>query len=396
MKTIIKSREIYTEGGVIDGYIVFENSKIIDITEEKPVGLIIDHSESRVIPGIIDIHNHGFGGWSMTDPATESDIRGFCKSLATIGVTGVLPTAKEEAFVAIHEVMRNSYEGSRIYGIHSEGPFWARGGENTIGMTWPTPSIEETERLVKLAKGSMKIMAIAPELKNSYEVIKYLHSENIKVACCHTKAKSEEIHDAEVKVKLDIATHLGNGMQGIHHRNVGALGGLLLENNIQYELIADLNHVCSEMIQLMFKCQPYDKFCLISDSNFMAGLPTGKYMRYDREMFSDEKGLILNSDGRICGSGKWVLSNMEKLEKVVNIPFKEIVKMASLNPAKFLGINQETGSLVIGKSADIVVINKDFEVMKTYIQGNLSFDSSINKKEDFYNDEAMKKRIADL
>ncbi|SJZ66233.1 N-acetylglucosamine-6-phosphate deacetylase [Anaerorhabdus furcosa] len=396
MRTIIKSNEIYTEGGVLNGYIIFEDNKIIDITEEVPVGEIIDYSKYRVIPGIIDIHNHGFGGWSMTDPANKEDIIGFCKSLATVGVTGVLPTAKEEAFVAIHDVMQSDYEGARIHGIHSEGPFWARGGENTIGMTWPTPSLEETKRLVELANGSLKMMAIAPELENAYDVIKYLHSENIKVACCHTKAKSQQIHDAERKVKLDIATHLGNGMQGIHHRDVGALGALLLENNIQYELIADLNHVCSEMMQLMFKCQPYDKFCLISDSNFMAGLPTGRYIRYDREMFSDEKGLILNSDGRICGSGKWVLSNMEKLEKIVKVPFEEIVKMASLNPAKFLGINQNTGSLTIGKEADIVIINHDYEVLRTYIQGKIGFDSAINKKEDFYNHEAMKKKIAEL
>lgn len=391
---IIKSNHIFTESRERSGYLVIEDGKIKDILETYEGTVDYDYSDKRVIPGIIDIHNHGFGGWSMTDDASEDIVRGYVKALTTIGVTTCLPTAKEGAFEAIADVMNGEYTGARIEGIHSEGPFWARGGENTIGMTWPLPDVEETKRLVTKAKGVMKIMAIAPELPGAYDVIDYLHSENIKVACCHTKAKAEDIRKANDQVGLDIATHLGNGMQGIHHRNVGALGGLLLEDNLMYEVITDLNHICADMLKLMFRIQPYEKFCLISDSNFIAGLPVGTYIRYGREMYADEKGLILNSDGRICGSGKWVLSNMEKLENVVGVAFDEIVKMASLNPARFLHIEDKTGSIKKGKDADVVVIDDNYNCLLTLVKGQVCYDASKDNQHDYFNHEALKLKVA--
>ena len=391
---IIKSNHIFTESRERSGYLVIEDGKIKDILETYEGTVDYDYSDKRVIPGIIDIHNHGFGGWSMTDDASEDIVRGYVKALTTIGVTTCLPTAKEGAFEAIADVMNGEYTGARIEGIHSEGPFWARGGENTIGMTWPLPDVEETKRLVTKAKGAMKMMAIAPELPGAYDVIDYLHSENIKVACCHTKAKAEDIRKANDQVGLDIATHLGNGMQGIHHRNVGALGGLLLEDNLMYEVITDLNHICADMLKLMFRIQPYEKFCLISDSNFIAGLPVGTYIRYGREMYADEKGLILNSDGRICGSGKWVLSNMEKLENVVGVAFDEIVKMASLNPARFLHIEDKTGSIKKGKDADVVVIDDNYNCLLTLVKGQVCYDASKDNQHDYFNHEALKLKVA--
>ena len=391
---IIKSNHIFTESRERSGYLVIEDGKIKDILENYEGTVDYDYSDKRVILGIIDIHNHGFGGWSMTDDADESIVRGYVKALTTIGVTACLPTAKEGAFEAVADVMNGEYTGARIEGIHSEGPFWARGGENTIGMTWPSPDVEETKRLVAKAKGAMKMMAIAPELPGAYDVIDYLHSENIKVACCHTKAKAEDIRKANDTVGLDIATHLGNGMQGIHHRNVGALGGLLLEDNLMYEVITDLNHICADMLKLMFRIQPYDKFCLISDSNFIAGLLVGTYIRYGREMYADEKGLILNSDGRICGSGKWVLSNMEKLENVVGVAFDEIVKMASLNPARFLHIDDKTGSIKKGKDADVVVIDDNYNCLLTLVKGQVCYDASKDNQNDYFNHEALKLKVA--
>lgn len=387
-----KSKHIYTEGGVVDGYLTIEDGRIAGVGS-RWAGPYEDLGDLWVCPGIIDVHNHGFGGWSMTDPCKDKDIRGYVKALTSVGVTGILPTAKEEAFEAVVRVMDQEYEGARIYGIHSEGPFWARGGENTVGETWPRPSVEETKRLVEKAGGRMTVMAIAPELPGAYDVIRYLHSQNIKVACCHTAALSEEIFAAAREVGLDIATHLGNGMRGIHHRNVGALGALLLMDDMWYEVITDLNHICADMLKIMFRLKPYDRFCLISDSNFIAGLLSGTYMRYGREMRADEKGLILNSDGRICGSGRWVLSNMGQLVNHVGVPMEEAVKMASLNPARYLGIDGETGSISEGKRADLMVIDSDFVCRRTYVDGRQVYDRETDTPERIFNPDAMARRV---
>ncbi len=390
--TIWKSKRIYTEDGVVDGYITIEDGRIAGVSRQWD-GPCEDLGEAAVCPGIIDVHNHGFGGWSMTDPCGDREVRGYVKALASVGVTGILPTAKEDAFEAVARVMDEECEGAKIYGIHSEGPFWARGGENTVGETWPLPSVEEARRLVEKAAGRMTVMAIAPELPGAYDVIRYLHSQNIKVACCHTAAHSEEIFAAAREVGLDIATHLGNGMRGIHHRNVGALGALLLLNDMWYEVITDLNHICSDMLKIMFRLGSYDRFCLISDSNFIAGLPAGTYLRYGREMRADEKGLILNSDGRICGSGKWVLSNMGQLVNRVGVPMKEAVKMASLNPARYLGVDGETGSIREGKRADLMVIDTDFVCLRTLVGGKIVYDRETDAPERIFNPEAMARRV---
>ena len=391
----LKSNHILTEQGFQAGYLTVEDGKIVSVSSLCQGGYE-DLGDLSVYPGIIDIHNHGFGGWSMTDPCEEKDIRGYAKALTTVGITGVLPTAKEAAFEAIASVMDQEYEGARVLGIHSEGPFWARGGENTVGESWPARSVKETERLVKLAGGKMAVMALAPEVPGAYEVIRYLHEHKIRVACCHTKAKAQDIYDAHQKAGLDIATHLGNGMQGIHHRDVGALGALLLLDDIRYEVITDLNHICPDMLRIMFRLQPYDKFCLISDSNFIAGLPAGVYMRYGREMYANEKGLILNSDGRICGSGKWVLHNIGQLVKYVGVPEEEAVKMASINPAAYLGIDHITGSIRPGKKADLAVVDASFTCRRTYVGGELVFDREKTPQEALFNPEAMKRRVRDL
>lgn len=391
----LKSNHILTEQGFQAGYLTVEDGKIVSVSSLCQGGYE-DLGDLSVYPGIIDIHNHGFRGWSMTDPCEEKDIRGYAKALTTVGITGVLPTAKEAAFEAIASVMDQEYEGARVLGIHSEGPFWARGGENTVGESWPAPSVKETERLVKLAGGKMAVMALAPEVPGAYEVIRYLHEHKIRVACCHTKAKAQDIYDAHQKAGLDIATHLGNGMQGIHHRDVGALGALLLLDDIRYEVITDLNHICPDMLRIMFRLQPYDKFCLISDSNFIAGLPAGVYMRYGREMYANEKGLILNSDGRICGSGKWVLHNIGQLVKYVGVPEEEAVKMASINPAAYLGIDHITGSIRPGKKADLAVVDASFTCRRTYVGGELVFDREKTPQEALFNPEAMKRRVRDL
>lgn len=389
---VLKSDNIYTEEGKRSAYLKIENGRIVDILSTYN-GEYVDYSDKIIIPGIIDVHNHGYGGWSVTDKANVDIIKGYAKVLPSIGVTAILPTAAESAFEAVADCMDSDYEGAEILGIHSEGPFWARGGENTVGAVYPKPDVARTKELIAKAKGKMKVMAIAPELEGAEEVIKVLQNAGIKVAACHTAATYEQIKQVNERYPLDIVTHLGNGMQGMHHRNVGALGAFMLADNLYYELIADLNHICKEMIRIFFKLQPYDRFCLISDSSFLAGLPQGMYLRYGREMYIDEKGLVLNSDGRICGSGKYVLYDMKQLVKEVGVDMHDVVKMASLIPARYLNIAADYGSIRLHKYADLVVIDRDFNCLYTYVKGKLVYDHECDTAEQLFNKEAMKFRL---
>ena len=391
MKTVLKSKKIFTPDGVVDGYLTINNGIIESIATSTSETDVMDVGDKMVLPGIIDVHNHGFGGWSVTDTADVDIIKAYAKALTTIGVTTVLPTAREEAFAAIADCMEMEYDGAKMPGIHSEGPFWARGGENSVNENYPAPDVEETKRLIDVAKGKLVYMAIAPEVPGAYDVIRYLNSQGILVTACHTKAMSQDIFDAMKETKIDAVTHLGNGMQGIHHRNVGALGAFLLSDGLYYEIITDLNHICKEIIQMMFKLQPYERFMLISDSNYMAGMPVGRYMRYGREMRMTEEGLIKDTNGRICGSGKYVLYNMKMLVNEVGVPMDKVIEMASLVPARFLSIDDKTGSLETGKEADIMVIDDDYNCNYTFVSGKLVYDSSKDQLE--INPDAYKNKL---
>ena len=143
MTAILHSTRIVTEQGIREGWLEIEAGRIRCISDHPLPGEIVDVGSDRIIPGIIDIHNHGYGGWSMTDPAQVSDVEGFARAVASIGVTCVLPTAKESAFEAIAQCVGKELDGAWIFGIHSEGPFWARGGENTVGEEYPLPDVED-------------------------------------------------------------------------------------------------------------------------------------------------------------------------------------------------------------------------------------------------------------
>lgn len=395
---IIKSKQILTENGFINGYLTIEDGIIVSITNNigkdcLNVENAIDYGNLKVIPGLIDIHCHGYGGWSMTDPATVDTVKGFSKAMSSIAVTTVLPTGKLASFEAIADCMDSDYIGARIYGIHSEGPFWARGGENTVGEEWPLPDLEMTKEYIDKCKGKLVMMAIAPELPKAYDVIRYLHDNNIKVAAAHTEAYAKDIQNAMKEVGLDIVTHLCNGMRGIHHRDVGALGAYLLEDSLYYEIIADLNHICADMLKLMFKIQPYEKFIMISDSNYIAGFPPGRYERYDKIVKVDEHGLIKDMHGRICGSGKYMLYNMKQLVTHVDVTFEDASRMSSINPARFLGIDDKTGSITVGKWADIAVVDDNYTCHATYVGGKEVYN--INTDKNVLNEETLKRRVED-
>lgn len=395
MKLTLKSTKILTPDGFTNGYLNIENGLIknVSLSYDGQSDNVKDYGDLKILPGIIDVHNHGYGGWSMTDKATVADVKGFAKALTSIGVTGVLPTAKEEAFEAIAECIDSAYDGARLLGIHSEGPFWARGGENSVDEHYPLPNIEETERYLSKAKNKIVLMAIAPELPKAYDVIRYLHDHHVLVAMCHTAGYAQDVYNALDQVGIDLVTHTGNGMRGIHHRDVGVLGAVLLSKGLHYEIITDLNHICADMLKIMFKLQPYENFLLISDSNYMAGLPAGKYMRYGRVMNSYETGLIKDDHGRIMGSGKFVLFNMKQLVEKVGVSLSETSKMASLNPAHFLKIDDHTGSIESGKDADLMIIDDEFKCHATFVKGKLVFDNETTK--DYLNLEALNRRVLD-
>jgi N-acetylglucosamine-6-phosphate deacetylase len=374
MKKTIKSNRIYTQEGLISGTIIIDGTRIEGITDSSTEQ--IDYGNHRIIPGIIDVHNHGIAGISISNKAEE--LKKYTKALTKVGVTGVLPTIAHhmKPVQITQDISSAKRHGARLLGIHSEGPYLnpkqygagIRADGSTLEI--PKPTVKAIENLYEQSGRYLKYITIAPEIVNDKAVFDFLKSKNIVIAAGHTEMSYTRFQEA-VKDGVTVTTHTGNAMRGINHREVGTLGAALLCDKVFCELIADFIHICPEMIKIMFKVKNPDLFVLVSDSIPLAGMPPGVYDMLGCKLTLTDDGRVLTEAGRLAGSSKHVLSGIENLVEKMGIPMETTLKMTGTNPAKLLGIDDKKGSIAIGKDADLVVIDDAYNVIATYVEGEL-------------------------
>lgn len=397
---IIYCNEIYMEDGIKDGYLIIENEMFVDFQpKEKNLKVDKDYSGYRIIPGIIDTHNHGGFGYDLLRGKSDYfNLTGYLRAIASNGVTGVFPTCDTDVdtIKKVANYTDPEKKTPNILGIHLEGPWGARVGEKGVNTGYPKVDMNLAKEFLKAANGKLKLIDIAPEVEGAIEVIKFFVSNGVKVGAYHTNANYTQAN-AGIDAGITVATHLGNVMTGLHHRDIGTLGACLTRDEVDCEIICDGLHVCLEMIDLYFKIKDYSRFIMISDNVSFAGLPEGKYKgmsddpKSDRQyIYIDEKGFVLSETGRLSGSSKPIIFGIKNLVEKLNIPLETVIKMSSLNPAKKYGFENEKGSIKIGKDGDFVVIDNDYNVIETYCQGNKIFD--IKDNEILYNEDFIKTR----
>ncbi len=378
---IVRSKQIYLEDSCFDGFLIVENG-LIKAVEPATADLAADinASEFRVIPGIFDTHNHGTYGYNLLDRVDDmpKEIRGYLKGLAAQGVTSILPTPEYDLIADIAEMAQKENDGAKIVGIHSEGPYLNRVGEKGVDTGHPDVDMAVVRKMVADGQGLLKLVALAPEIENIDEAIDYLNAQKIRLAFAHSNNNYQEAQSAFDK-GLSVSTHTANVMSGIHHRNMGGLGACLLNEKVWCEVICDGLHVNDEMLRLMFKVKPYDKFMMVSDSVSIAGAPVGRYnMLGFLPVNITEAGFCLSDTGRLCGSTKSVLYDIGHLVNYVDVPINEALKMAALNPAICYGLDQRKGSLKVGKDADFVIIDADYQALATFSEGRKVFDRLVD------------------
>lgn len=385
---IIKSSRIYSSNGIVDGYIYIENGKISNISDVCNGVVDKDYGSFRIIPGIIDTHNHGTMGYGLMadNENREKIVRGYLKGVASQGVTACLPTSTFALFETIADVAKTKIDGAKPIGIHSEGPYLNRVGEKGIDTGHPNIDLKHCQDMVDKAQGMLKLVAIAPELPNAKEAIELFNKNGVRCAFAHSNAMFDETMES-FKWGITVTTHTANVMAGIHHRNMGGLGACLLNDDVYNELIADGLHVSNEMMEIMLRVKKnaYEKVLLVSDNVPMSGAPIGRYILEGMfEVNIDDDGYCLTDTGRLCGSTLPVIRGIENLVTNMNIPLEDAIKMSSKNPAMVYGAVNK-GELSIGKDADFVVIDNDFNVKYTYSEGVCVYDY-VQDKNLFYDD----------
>lgn len=379
MHTYIKASKIYCAEGVKSGFLKLEDGRFERVYKEIPFSeSYINYDEYNIIPGIFDTHNHGIMGYSIKNSEAKDyleEIRGYIRALPAYGVTMVFPTAMDGlGFKEIAQAADENIGGAVVAGIHSEGPYLSRAGEKGRPKPYPEVSLKLVENLLAESREKIKLFALAPEIPGIDKIVNFLLQKNITVAMAHSNCSAAMARKA-IDDGITVATHLGNVMTGIHHRDIGILGVCLLDKRVDCELICDGIHICNDMLELILNVKDNSRIMMISDGTPFGGLSraSGSYGLDGNLLKVEEDGRVLDEDGRINGSSKTVMDGMKNLVKNLKMPLESVWPMASLNPCIKYGFSDRKGSIASGKDADFVVIDDDFNVISTFIAGKKVF-----------------------
>ncbi len=373
MKALIGGRQVL-ETEVIEGKALLFDSKIIGICNESEIPLeaeVIDAKGKLILPGLIDIHTHGYGGEDCSDGSPEGLHKIACQIVKN-GVTSFCPTTMtlsygeiERAFDVARAEQRNFEEKSAyVLGVNCEGPFISvskKGAQSEEFIRLPDIGLMERNRDI------LSLVTVAPELEGSLDFIKKAAEMGIKVSIGHTDCNFETAMGA-IASGANHFTHLFNAMTPLNHRSPGAVGAAL-SSDAYCELIADTIHVHPGLFSLVAKAKG-DRLVLITDSMRAAGMPDGAYT-LGGQAVSVSGGQCRLYDGTLAGSVLKLNEALRNVARSTELPLHEIVAMASLNPARAIGACGHRGSIAVGKRADIIVCDGDFNVLSTFIGGAL-------------------------
>ncbi|MET3574977.1 N-acetylglucosamine-6-phosphate deacetylase [Bhargavaea ullalensis] len=381
---IISNVTIWAEDGEIPGgSLLIQDGKIAGVYRSRPAGLPeeieeIDGGSMNALPGFIDGHIHGADGADVMD-ATEEALDKMTGFLPGEGTTAFLATTITQAHEQIERALENvaAYPNrpgrAEIVGIHLEGPFV----EKSKAGAQPAEYIIEpdTELFCKwqdLSGGRIKTVTMAPEHDPSGEFIRELTDGGVVPSAGHTGTGFAGLKKAAGQGVSQV-THLCNAMSGIHHRDVGVVGGAFLLGELKAELIADGIHVSAEMLQLIADNIGPDRLLLITDSMRAKGLSPGEYELGGQPVHVTDDRAVL-ADGTLAGSILKMNEGARRLLGLNGITMRDIINMASANPARQLGLFHRKGSIRPGKDADITIVDDDLNVKWTICRGEVAYE----------------------
>lgn len=371
---VLKDGEIYTPEEVIKGNILIEEGQIKEIGDcPIPKGAeVIDLEGKIVAPGFIDIHTHGLYGHDSMDG--QSAIEEISAHLPRFGVIGFLPTAvaspHQKLLVFLKDVREAKRKGAKILGAHLESPYISmekRGAQ-------PPDSIRPVDmrEVEELIEAGVKMVTIAPEVEGALQAIKRLKEAGVIVSLGHTNATWEEALQG-INAGISKATHLFSAMPPIHHRKPGCVGLALVDERVSCEVIADFIHLHPITVKLIIKAKGKDKVILITDSAPYAGLPDGEYKWVDGRIIVKKEGRIsFKEEPNVLAGSALTLDQAVRNVASLGFPLKDVLQMATLNPAREAGL-EKMGRIRVGENADLVVLDRFLQVQITIINGEIAY-----------------------
>jgi N-acetylglucosamine-6-phosphate deacetylase len=381
---IYASRILTPQEELLDTVIIVEGGRITAIGHRDEVKIpegATDYVASgmTVVPGFVDVHIHGAGGHDVME-ATPAALDCITSTVARHGTTSILATTVTAPvdetckslegiaqYIRSHEQQENTGLAAEILGIHLEGPFISKARR---GVHPPDsiarPSVEILDKFRAASDGLIRILTVAPEIPGALELITAAVNNGIVAAIGHTDADYEQTR-AAIQAGARHAVHFYNAMRPFSHRDPGVIGAILTEPDVTAEIIADGIHVAGPAIQVLLGTKGFDTVLLASDATAATGMRDGNFRLGNIEV-TVKDGVCRNSEGKLAGS-TLTLDRALRYIVALGVPLIDALRMATILPARRLGLAGKKGIIAIGADADLVVLTPDLRVAGVMTRG---------------------------
>jgi N-acetylgalactosamine-6-phosphate deacetylase len=375
MTTLLRARRVLTEHGWLDDHQLRIDNETIIAIEPIPVGIMARDAE-LLSPAYIDIHVHGGDGVDVMD-----DDPGVLDRLALHkareGVGGWLPTTVTAPLANIEQALRriarryyHGGPGASVLGSYLEGPYFTPQNKGAHPPElFRELDIAELDRLIEISQNTLRVVALASEKPAALDAIKHLKSRDVRVMLGHSAASYEQTMQA-FDAGADGLVHCFNGMTGLHHRNPGMVGAGLTDKRAWLELIADGHHVHPAVMNICCRCANA-RTLLITDAMSASGMPDGNYSICGYPVTMNN-GIVRTESGGLAGSTLTLDAAVRNMVAHAGVCAEDAIHMASLHPAKMLGVDKELGSIAVGKRANLIELNSQLLLQNIWISGQNS------------------------
>ncbi|MEG7605823.1 N-acetylglucosamine-6-phosphate deacetylase [Enterococcus faecalis] len=376
---IIQSKNVWINEQFQPAQVEVSEQRIVAILPYNEKAVDKEYGANRILPGFIDIHDHGWHGGDANH-ANHEFIKEWQAYLPEEGITAFLPTTSttfpkdlEHSFEVIGSFIEEDQgtNGAQIIGIHAEGPMISeefRCSHNPELLV--KPSVETFKKWQELAKGHIKLMTLAPENDVENALTTYCHEHDVVISIGHTAATYEQAM-AAVEAGAKSFTHTFNGMEDISHRKPTAVVAALDSEETFAEIIADGVHVDYSLVRVLAKLKGKDYLIAVTDSIWAKGCQPGVYPKPEKgiEMVIDEQNVVRLANGKLAGSTNHLNNMVRNLVEKALLPEVIAINSVTKNPARLLNVNESMGEIKLGLLGNFTIIDEKYEVLETLVNG---------------------------
>ena len=379
---------VLPDGVIENGSLLTEDGKITALCQPAPENAqCVDAQGGYILSGFIDLHVHGGGDgdfMDITEDAFEKATRTHMQhgTTALVATTMTCPDALlEQAISCFLQCKKHRQDGAQLLGLHLEGPFFSSASKGAQPVSEQrTPTRDMLEHMIRLAEGSILRWDMAPELPNMELFAQVMKENGILAAVAHTAANAETAMRA-FDAGFSHTTHFYNAMTTFHKENgivhAGVIEATYLRDDVTIELIGDGRHIPKESMQLAYRIKGADRIALITDAMRAAGTNDVHSILGPRvggvPVVVKDDVAQLEDFSSYAGSVCTMDRALRTAHVQYGLPLHDVSRMLSLTPARLCGVEKQKGSLEIGKDADIVLMDKDFQVKQVFIAGQCRY-----------------------